>query len=76
MLLGASRAKWVLLRNNSPHPSAVAAIHATDALRGICQQWLCRDSMPPSVSSAMSCIFLYMKLVARHSLPQGPIVWD
>jgi hypothetical protein len=75
-LLGESRAEWVLLRDSGLRPSAAAAIHATDALRGVCQQWLCRDSTPPSVSSAMSRIFLYVKLVARHSLPQGQIVWD
>jgi hypothetical protein len=75
-LLGALRAEWVLLRDSSPRPSAAAAIHSTDLLCGVCQQWLCRDSTPPSVSSTMSRIFLYVKLVARHSLPQGQIVWD
>ncbi len=75
-LLGASRTEWVLLRDSGPRPSAAAAIHATDALRGVCQQWLCHDSTPPSVSSARSRIFLYVKLVARHSLLQGLIVWD
>ncbi len=75
-LLGTSCVKWVLLRNSSPRPSTAVAIHITDALRGVCRQWLCHNSMPPSVSSAMSRIFLYVKLVARHSLPQGQIVWD
>ncbi len=75
-LLGASRAEWVLLRDSGPRPSAATAIHTTDALCGVCQQWLCYDSTPPSVSSSMSRIFLYVKLVARHSLPQSQIVWD
>jgi hypothetical protein len=33
-LLGASRAEWLLLRNNGPRPSAHATIQATEALRG------------------------------------------
>jgi hypothetical protein len=66
----------VLLRDSGPCPSAAVAIHATDTLRGICQQWLCCDSTPSSVSSTMSRIFIYMKLVARHSLLRGQIVWN
>jgi hypothetical protein len=75
-LLGASRPEWVVLREDGPRPTAQSAILATEALRRIREQWLCRDSTPPTVSSAVSRIFLYVKLVGRRSLLQGQVVWD
>ncbi len=75
-LQSASRVKWLLLRNKGLSPSTAVAVHATEALRSICQQCLCCDSMPPSVRSALNCIILYVKVVAQHALLPGQIVWD
>jgi hypothetical protein len=71
-LLGASRAKWLLLRDSGPLPSAPTAAQATEALHGLHQQWLC-GTESRLVGSALDNLALYVKLVARHSLPSRTI---
>jgi hypothetical protein len=73
-LLGASRSDWLHANDNGPHDSDKAALAAKAALQQLRNQWLCCDSTPPTVGSALSRIFLYVKLVPRHSLRQGPAV--
>ncbi len=72
MLLGVSRAKWLLLRDSGTLPSAPTAAQATKALHGLHQQWLC-GTESQSVGSALDNLTLYVKLVARHSLPSRAI---
>ncbi len=72
MLLGGSRAEWLLLRNSCMLPSALTAAQVTEALRGLHQQWLC-GTESRSVSSTLDNLALYVKLVAQHSLPSRAI---
>jgi hypothetical protein len=71
-LLGASCAKWLLLRNSGTLPNAPIAAQATEALRNLHQQWLC-GTESRSVNSALDNLTLYVKLLARHSLPSRTI---
>ncbi len=75
-LLGASRSDWLHANDDGPRASDEAALAATAALQQLRDQWLCCNSTPPTFGSALSLIFLYVKLVARHSLRQGPAVWE
>ncbi len=71
-LLGASRAEWLLLRDSGLLPSAPTTAQATEALRGLHRQWLC-GTESRSVGSTLDNLALYVKLVARHSLPSRTI---
>jgi hypothetical protein len=75
-LLGASRSEWLLMHDDSPRPLDDSAVRVTEALKGICEQRLCRDGWPPTVGTTLSCIFLYTRLVAFNPRPQGQVVWD
>jgi hypothetical protein len=76
MLLGGLHCEWLHVSKNKLRTSNKAALAATALLMQLREKWLCCESLPPTLSSAISRIFFYIKLVMHYYRPQGQVVWD
>jgi hypothetical protein len=74
MLHGCSCYKWLHSKKKLSYLSNEVAQVVAMSLQQLREKWLCYGSSPPTISSTISHIFIYIKLVTYYLWQQGQVI--